>query len=245
MLAKEVPARLATIPDLPQAVGILLNGKAAEPEVWQALIDAGQADSDELSWESLGRMLREDRFVSIWRRVSFMRFDWSVPTNDFIDDVMPFIADHPMKNVILLHGLNVGRDAAKYAQLANEVPLDDIEMSRWGIWKVVTVGDKKREREATQAAVRFADKTAVDLSKFARVLMPQDRYQASKQGMDVQRHFPAFVSTLVELEPTLTMEKLANYEKTEGHAPAVLRAPGGATSRWGSSRNPNAATRPI
>jgi len=226
VLAKKVPERVAAVPGLPETVTELLGRNASEPEIWKALTEASKKDAGDLPWSALSRMLREDRFVSIWRRAHFMRYEWGVPTGEFIEDVQALIADHPKKNVVLLHGLDPQRDAAKYKALADAVPLDDLDYEQYGVWTAILNHDLKRNGAETNRALHLSDTTYRDMSRMFRVLDNSAVLMLAREAIKMSPHGQVLICKLAGLDPTMTNEKLTQFEKDEGHQASVMRALG-------------------
>jgi tetratricopeptide (TPR) repeat protein len=236
VLAKEAPERIASLPGLPDSVSAALARKADEPEVWRALADAGASAADDLPWSSLGRLLREDRFVSIWRRVHFMTFEWSVSPAEFIDDAKALYEDHPKKNVILLHALDRARDPVAYNRLANDVSLDDLDFSQFGIWKVVLDTQSKRGEQETDRALRLSDGTYRDAATRERLFIGEAKLSLARHALGVSPHGSSSICSVLELDPTLSAEALAKIEKSDGHQASVMRALGERYLRNGKFR---------
>ena len=83
---EEIPANLKEQLANRQAVfqAAALFDKAGAPE----------ADQGEPCWGTVGRMIRETRFEHVFRRLYFMKVLWSVPVDDFWNEVREEIAGH-------------------------------------------------------------------------------------------------------------------------------------------------------
>src|SRR5262249_9526299 len=100
ILSSAVPARLTAMPRLPDAVARQMRSEASEMDICQTLVEEGGRDAEEPSWSVVGRLLQEERFASIWRRVDFMRYSWGVPVEEFVEKVTPLIPNHPYQDLI-------------------------------------------------------------------------------------------------------------------------------------------------
>jgi tetratricopeptide (TPR) repeat protein len=224
VLAGKVPARVAGLPGLPEAVAAKARANAPEPELWAALAAAGEDDREEPSWATLGRLLREDRFVSVWRRVHFMKNAWSVPVEEFVEDVMPLIEGHPYRNAIKLYALDPRRDREAYRKLAFDLPGGDLEIQYHGALLTAEAADPKAFG-LVERALRHTDSTAGD---YVQLLAgASDAGQAvalARELRAVSPHARAGIVALLALVPTVPDAVVASWEKDEGHQTGVQRA---------------------
>ena len=112
---KTFPARVAEMPGLPRAVADAVQAGSAEPELVKALLDAGKSRDDRagLSWAALGWFAREARLVQVYRRLVFLRYSYSVPVDEFLDEAKPLVADHPYYAYLETVRLDPERDKAE------------------------------------------------------------------------------------------------------------------------------------
>ena len=74
------------MPAIPERVRDFLNRPAGgEPALYEAFEKSGAPGDDhgEPSWGAMGHLLRETRFVQVYNRLRFMRYDWAVPVDEF------------------------------------------------------------------------------------------------------------------------------------------------------------------
>jgi tetratricopeptide (TPR) repeat protein len=107
VLSTRLGVRLRTLSDLPQVVKPFLVGDELEPDkerrALEALATAGRLGEDDvagLAWSTLAALIRDTRFMQVKRRVEFMRVRWSVPTNEFMAEAQPWVADHPLAQIL-------------------------------------------------------------------------------------------------------------------------------------------------
>ena len=103
------PAQLGTMPGLPKAARSAL---ASAPTPWHALQTAGDTDGGEPSWGSLGHLLREDRFASMWCRAALMEPD--APDFVLLGASRAIFKDHPLGDLLELYGLDPRREREAY-----------------------------------------------------------------------------------------------------------------------------------
>ena len=77
-------------------------GRPDEVAMTKALDEAtaGGDDLAEPSWAALARIVRETRFVFTLRRIYFMARQWSVPTDEYWDEVRPLVAGHRFRPLL-------------------------------------------------------------------------------------------------------------------------------------------------
>jgi len=91
-----IPARVASVPDLPPGVA----GLDDEVEMRNRLVAASAGDDSDLSWGVLARQLREIRFLLACRRIHFHAFPLAADPTGLADEARPLVADHPNRAYI-------------------------------------------------------------------------------------------------------------------------------------------------
>jgi len=101
VLSTAVPRRIATIPGLPETARQAAE-RSDEVSLTRALDDASVSAGDavEPSWSALAKIVRETRFAFTCRRLDFMRNMWSVPTDEYWDEVRPLVAGHRFRPLL-------------------------------------------------------------------------------------------------------------------------------------------------
>ena len=99
VLDQIVLRRIGEIGTLPASIRERVDRQAGEIALVEALRRSGDpgADPGEPSWSVLGALIRETRFVQIWRRLNFMKTAWSVPVDDFWTEARASVKDHPFR----------------------------------------------------------------------------------------------------------------------------------------------------
>src|SRR5262249_37160692 len=95
-LSRLLPEKPDAIPSLPPGVRQARARNADEPTLLAALDRAGRpgGDGGEPSWGVLAHLVRETRFVQVYRRLDFLRFHLAVSAEDFWEDARPEVAGH-------------------------------------------------------------------------------------------------------------------------------------------------------
>ena len=235
--AAEIVDRMAALPKFPATVAALINNDADEPPIWRALAGASETDDGEPSWGVLGRLFREERFLSIWNRVRFMRDEWSVPTNEFVAGVMPYIEDHPRKNVVLFYGQGPRRDIGGTLKLVQRISLDDLELHHSGILVANGEGNPKARNQVYERALRQLDPTYRDHAVIMRYVTDiQYKAKCAKQTQIISPHGPAGICALIDFAAAPAKV----WEKKEGRQAAVLHSLGShyvIVNQWKDARD--------
>ena len=95
-LTRLLPAKLDAVQSLPASVRKVLDAESEEPAVLAALTEAGRPghDGGEPSWGVLAHLVRETRFVQVFRRLDFLRNRLAVPVGDYWNEARTLIAGH-------------------------------------------------------------------------------------------------------------------------------------------------------
>src|SRR5262249_11005533 len=98
-----LPASLRALPGLPGALRSALDHpEGGDPALYAVFEKAGAPGDDpgEPSWAAMGHLLRETRFVQVFRRLRFMRYDWSVPVDEYWEEARPSVVGHRFSPVL-------------------------------------------------------------------------------------------------------------------------------------------------
>ncbi len=217
-LADEAPRAVAALPTLPGDLATRIRRGASEPEIWKALAALGERDAGELSWGALGRILQEDRFLSVWQRVTFMHDVWSVPVDEFIEGARPLIEGHPRQDIILLYAAGDSIDAADNARLTKAVTPDDVEAHHRGVLSSAHQVGAFTAARITMAAMHQADAVYRDHAVMMQYVTDNlMKAQDSRQMLAVSPHNPASIAALLEIDFAMPDPKVAAWEVDEGH----------------------------
>ena len=135
VLARTTPRRLGQLTGLPPDAAELIK-RANVREVGLTEVSAGllktpaEDDREEFSWRILGRMVQEVEFIQLWRRASFMRFQWAVPTDEFIEAVEDVATGHRYRALIDLCSTDAGRWQAAAETLTGRLELEELDYAQ-------------------------------------------------------------------------------------------------------------------
>ncbi len=133
VLHETIPQRLQQLSNLPPDTAKLLKQRSLPDlklsELSDSLLATDEPDDiEEFSWSILGGLLQEVEFVQVWRRAFFMRYQWAVPTDEFIAAVKPLAASHRFRPLIDLCASSAGQDARRRAAERLTARLDLAEL---------------------------------------------------------------------------------------------------------------------
>jgi tetratricopeptide (TPR) repeat protein len=102
ILAGTLHQRLSEVPGLPVNVTQAADRRVPFKNLMKELDISGKqpAAHDEISWSVLSRLLREVMFMQVMRRLDFMVYMLGVDSDDFIQEMAPFVADHPYQGFL-------------------------------------------------------------------------------------------------------------------------------------------------
>lgn len=81
----------------------------------------------EFTWPILGHMLQETEFIQLWRRAYFMRFQWAVPTDEFLAGVTDVARAHRYRPLVDALSSDQTWQMAAAEALAARLELDDLD----------------------------------------------------------------------------------------------------------------------
>jgi hypothetical protein len=165
-LAQVFRQRLAALAKLPAGVRGQLDQQAGgEVALVGALEKAGMpaADDDEPSWGVLANMVRETRFVQVFRRLHYMRVIWSVPVQEYWAESHLLIADHPYRLFLETYIQPPNELQETYAKLTQSLDLQRLEISAVElIWAILRSSKLPKAQVCWPLAVQHSDALAHD-----------------------------------------------------------------------------------
>jgi tetratricopeptide (TPR) repeat protein len=99
------------------------------PALTGDLRQAAQNDSLEPSWAVLASLVEAPHVRQVYRRAAFMKFSWSVPVAEFLDQALPSIRGHHLEPVFHALKLDPNSQARQIDQIMATVDLQDIMLT--------------------------------------------------------------------------------------------------------------------
>lgn len=232
VLHRTVPSRLQQLSGLPKDAAELLKRAAIRDvsltEVAESLLQTPpEDDAGEFSWRILGRMVQEVEFIQLWRRVFFMRFQWAVPSDEFISAIDGVAAGHRYRPLIELCSTDAGRWQAAAETLTGRLELEELDYAQFLAFSK-GLGDawKTRWTEQYVQAERRPGMHADDVHRDLLVSIEQEGFSSpetlSERLMRVSSNSPDAVAANV-LQHHFAPDELAALERKFPRHPQVLK----------------------
>jgi tetratricopeptide (TPR) repeat protein len=177
-------------------------------------------DAGEPSWGALGRMVRETRFVQIFRRLYFMKVLWSVPVDEYWNEVREEIAGHRYSGY--LESMTLAQDAqTKFRQFADSLDLTDIETTETEMSRSLWSLGRPHDQAAWTVATAHEDETA----EMARTLWNAEESTKLAYAREILKVSPFHAyarAILISKDWANVKDQVAAWEKESGVSPAVL-----------------------
>ena len=224
VLTRLLPAKLKALGTLPPSVKGQLDERGNELDVVAAMTRAGTSgeDSGEPSWGVLAHLVRETRFIQVYRRLHFMRKVWSVPVDGYWADVRPFVADHRYRPFLETFALPPREIREPYGAFVNgfdptDIDVHEIELD-WSFKGFVT----SRPPHDWTYAIRHSDATVRDFSEITLVSTDRPKTEQARQLLEINPRSAFAMATLVENDWARAEAKLPAWEKAAGESAVLL-----------------------
>jgi hypothetical protein len=127
VLLKRLPQTAELPDDLAKSLkSAALKQTVDEARLVEELAAAGRADRHEPCWAAFAQIVSETQFVHVWRRGYFLRFQWSVPAEEYLQQSWPLVARHRHRQYLQQILYDVGRPKETAADLLSR--LDQIAL---------------------------------------------------------------------------------------------------------------------
>jgi tetratricopeptide (TPR) repeat protein len=222
-LTKAIPARLRAIPKLPAAAEVAL-GQSDEASLIRAMITAAAPgeDSGEPSWAALGMMVRETRFVQVWRRLMFLRNMLGVPRDEFLQEARPLIAVHPYRNYLESYAFEQNLNRDEIAELLRTLDIQDPEEPAFPMIEEIFMKDNVRMNKLFKQLTAHYDYTARDMTRRS---LSKAYLHGDPQPVDLLKLSPDSPSALARLirnQWKKAEPQAGEWEKSHSRHPEVL-----------------------
>jgi tetratricopeptide (TPR) repeat protein len=228
VFSQTLSQRLADIPGLPPAVDAALKGQQGEVAILRALAEAAGPGKgvDEPSWGMLARMLREVRFKQVNSRLSFMRYHWSVPTEEFLQESLPLISDHPYLPYLKGYGLDYRSQTADFLALLESQRLLDLDIRQDALVFAFQIVQSPKTVPLLILAANHMDYTHPDMALSLSRVVERDRQRYARWLYEISPHSPLARAGLIQFDWPSVAKQAEQWEKAPGATAAVFRALG-------------------
>jgi WD40 repeat protein/tetratricopeptide (TPR) repeat protein len=229
-LDRVVPRQVRGIETLPLSVRYPIDIGANENALTSSLDQAGAPgeDAGEPSWAVLASLIRETRFVHVYRRLSFMRSVWGVPVGEFWDASRPLVDQHRFLPYLLSIVLNTPEANRAFADSVDDSALLDLELTTATplIAKLVRT-DAPKGKNAELLAQGHSSALFRDA---AYGVMKQSgdpsKVSAARRILTLSPECPFAMATLIEKDWGNAKPHVAEWEKKATDSPALIAALG-------------------
>ncbi|MDR3635461.1 MAG: hypothetical protein P4L84_16775 [Isosphaeraceae bacterium] len=227
ILEKVVPAKLVAIEGIPAEVRAVITRSGGEPALVAALRKAGdpRSDAGEPSWGVFGHLIAETRFVHVWRRLSFMRFSWGVPVDEYWNESRLLVSGHPFRPYLESLTLDPAQADEVIGEFARTIDLSHVESKEEpAVAEVSNHVEQFRRRMAPQSfAAGHADQVVYDATRFLFSLAGAP-WQA-KAVLQISPFSPYARASLIERDWEAVKERADAWKKdASGDSPTMLAA---------------------
>lgn len=219
---------LAGVESLPGAVIDRLQGELKVRDLADLLREAGRpdADSGEPSWAALGHLIRETRFVQVWRRLDFMKNKWDVPVDDYWNGVKADVANHRYRPYLETLALPPQVSYPAFQKFAEQFDLSDIEHTAHEMMSQLQQFPAERGKAAWQVAGGHAEVTATELAYMLWIVQRIYQRRYATDLLAVSPYHPEARAVLIELAWDDVKDQVGEWEKQSGDNPSILAALG-------------------
>jgi HEAT repeats len=192
ILSERLSPQLRAMPGLPKAVADLLGGDLdpdRERRVLQALSASSRLghDEDGLAWSGFAGLVRDIRYVQVFRRLDFMARRWSVPTKDYFVDIKPWIADHPLRGHLARYGMVSAKELQdNLSSLPDGIDHSVMDLSALNV--LARVMDEAEPKRGTNLARAHQDYIYQDVLRAVPFAAVEDRTGLGRRLLELSPH---------------------------------------------------------
>ncbi len=174
--------------------------------------------------ERLGHLIRETRFIHVWRRLYFLKTMLGVPVNEYWNEVILDVSRHPLEPFLESMVLPPQDSAASFIEYTDKFNLCDLEIQASPlIWAMVATGRPKGASAWTIAQCQ-TDEDAHDLSSTMNQVVDGNKSQLAQTFWRSARVCPSRRSILLKFDWESVKNQAETWEKESGDAPCILAA---------------------
>jgi tetratricopeptide (TPR) repeat protein len=226
VLAATLPDKIRALPGLPESARQRIEGQMVASTLAEALDQAGKPADDlgEPSWGALAHLVRETRFVQVWRRLRFLKEMLVVPVGDYWNEVVTDVEGHRYRPYLDTLVLPPQQAAKPFAEFVDRVDLADIESNEVEMIRVMSSTQRPKGRLAWSIAQCHDDETARDISMTLGSSDEKTQPLLAHDLLGVSPHQPFARTILLHYEWDKVKDQADAWEKESGDSPAVLKA---------------------
>ncbi len=226
-LAHTLREKLVALETLPAAVRKqLMKPEAGDPAICKLLGQAGESiiDTGEPSWAVLGGLIRETRFVQVFRRLHFMRFSWGVPVDKFWAESVSSVADHPYRSYLETMVGDRRKADQSLARLIERLDVTNLELSSYPMLAAIFQSKHPKKLVSWTFAVRHLDYNAHDLCAVVEYSDGAARATHAERLLQFSPQCPYAKAIFIEYYWERAKPHIAEWEQDANKSPAILAA---------------------
>ena len=181
------------------------------------------SDTGEPSWGVMAQMIRETRFVQVFRRLYFFTSMLAAPADDYWTQVRDEVAGHRYRPYLEILALPEHAWAESFRQFGDQIDLVDLEPRAAPMIRSLAAQGRPRSKNAWNVALAHADETAemavplCQTDESMKVIMARDILTSSP-------YQPYARAVLIDKAWDHVKDKVPEWEKESGNTPALLSA---------------------
>jgi hypothetical protein len=239
-LSETLRARLQDVPGTP--IKVLRELKRATEEqpgdpaleagphrvaLVKGLVAAADHDSQEPSWEVLGRLLEDVTFVHAFRRLAFFRGSLALPREAYEEQfqaALELVADHPCLPAVKCAVLDSRRDAELIQQLCKNMRMVDVELPFQPLESQARYVPRSAEAmgpKLWRTVLRHSDLIAHDLELVGHYTRNAGDPHVL---LEISPHSPLAIAMLITNHPSFAQSRMKQWESEYGAHPVVSKA---------------------
>src|SRR5262249_38721763 len=159
--------------------------------------------------------------VQVFRRLYFMKVMWSVPTDEYWNEVHLDVAGHRYRPYLETLTLPARDTAESFRQFAEQIDLTDIELTESAMNRSLWNVQQPRAKAAWRIASAHEDETAETALSLAQA-NEKNKVQIARDLLKVSPYHAYARATLIEKDWENVQDQVAAWGKESGDPPAVL-----------------------
>jgi tetratricopeptide (TPR) repeat protein len=226
------PQDLAALESLPASERARIDNQELTVLDLADLLDkAGRPDQDngEPSWAALAHLIRETNFVHVWRRLDFMKNRWSVPVDEYWNEVKDDVASHRYRPYLETLALPWQVSSRTFHQFADRFDLSDVEVTAHEMMRLLDKFPAARGKAAWRVALSHTELAASEQAYMTWISAEESkeiRLKCADDLLSVSPNHPLARATLIDLAWDKVKDKVNEWEKQSEDNPAFLAAIG-------------------
>ncbi|MHB1555915.1 MAG: tetratricopeptide repeat protein [Isosphaeraceae bacterium] len=225
--ARLLPPSLKAMPGLPARVRAFLDHPdGGDPALYEAFEKSAAPgdDAGEPSWSAMGHLLRETRFLLVYRRLRFMKTDWGVPFAEFWNESRASVVGHRFYPFLEMIGTTPSGQFRPNPEFFGRLLRLDLELNEVTMFLYLQKSRDRNVMKAMYVTELQLDEAARDLGAEIQFATPDMKVLAARRLLEISPDCPYAMAALVEHDKKATAAEIAGWEKKAGDSLVFLEA---------------------